>query len=388
MKSMQTDLINNRPNIVLILTDDQGPWAMGCVGNSEIHTPNLDRLAASGIRFDNFFCCSPVCSPARASLLTGRLPSQHGVHDWLAAGNAEELQSGAYGSDNCTIEYLEGITGYSELLADSGYICGLSGKWHLGDSAHTQKGFNHWYVHQTGAGHYYGAPMIQDGETRTEEDYITDVITDDALSFLNERGKGDKPFLCEVHYTAPHSPWEASEHPESAVERYADCPFTSTPDVPMHPWYRCTFNWDGSEASRRQNLIGYYAAVSEMDRNVGRILDKLDELEIRKNTLVFFVSDNGMNMGHHGIFGKGNGTFPQNMYDESVKVPAILSMPGTLPEDHVESGLYSHYDWMPTLLDYLDIENPEANELPGRSFAPLLRGESMPGRKNVMVYDE
>ena len=378
----------SRPHVVLILADDHGPWAMGCTGNSEIYTPNLDRLAASGLRFDNFFCCSPVCSPARASLLTGCMPSQHGVHDWLAAGNVEKPLPGAYGSDCCAIEYLQGITGYSEKLASSGYICGLSGKWHLGDSLHPQKGFEHWYAHQTGAGSYYGAPMIRDGISKREDGYVTDIITNDALSFLDKHGRGGRPVLCEVHYTAPHAPWEASEHPKEAVERYADAPFTSTPNVPMHPWYRCTFNWDGSEVSRRRNLVGYYAAVSEMDRNIGRILEKLNELDMRKNTLIFFVSDNGMNMGHHGIFGKGNGTFPQNMYDESVKVPAIISMPGTLPEGRVESGLYSHYDWMPTLLDYLGIKNPESYELPGRSFAPLLRGKDMPGKRNVIVYDE
>ena len=193
----------SRPHVVLILADDHGPWAMGCTGSSEIYTPNLDRLAASGLRFDNFFCCSPVCSPARASLLTGCMPSQHGVHDWLAAGNVEKPLPGAYGSDCCAIEYLQGITGYSEKLASSGYICGLSGKWHLGDSLHPQKGFEHWYAHQTGAGSYYGAPMIRDGISKREDGYVTDIITNDALSFLDKHGRGGRPVLCEVHYTAP-----------------------------------------------------------------------------------------------------------------------------------------------------------------------------------------
>jgi arylsulfatase A-like enzyme len=379
---------NHRPNILVILTDDQGPWAMGCAGNAEIHTPNLDRLAASGIRFENFFCASPVCSPARASLLTGRMPSQHGVHDWLAAGNFAGRAPGVHGSDPCAIEYLGGIAGYSDILAAAGYTCGLSGKWHLGDSVRPQKGFSHWFAHREGGGPYYGAPMIRDGVIRTEDGYVTDVITDDALAFLDGRKEADTPFLCEVHYTAPHSPWAASEHPPEAVERYRNCPFESTPNVPMHPSFRAKHLWDGSDAGRRRSLIGYYAAITEMDRNVGRILDKLDELGLRESTLVFFVSDNGMNMGHHGIFGKGNGTFPQNMYDESVKVPAIMSMPGTLPEGRTETGLHSQYDWMPTLLDFLGLENPEESDLPGRSFARLLRGEPMPGRDSVVVYDE
>ena len=131
------------PNIVLVLTDDQGPWAMGCAGNPESRTPNLDRLAATGVRFDNWFCTSPVCSPARASLLTGRIPSSHGVHDWLRGGNMTN------GNDRA-IEYLAGISGYTDLLAEAGYVCGLSGKWHMGDSLRPQQGFSYWYAHQTG----------------------------------------------------------------------------------------------------------------------------------------------------------------------------------------------------------------------------------------------
>lgn len=110
----------NRPNILFILSDDQGYWAVGGADNSEIHTPNLDRLGASGIRFTDFFCVSPVCSPARASILTGRIPSQHGVHDWLRAGNSTCEPD----RDGALIKYLEGQTGYTEILADAGYLCG------------------------------------------------------------------------------------------------------------------------------------------------------------------------------------------------------------------------------------------------------------------------
>src|SRR5690606_30546131 len=132
---------DDRSNIIVILSDDQGPWALGCAGNHEIRTPTLDRLAGEGTRFDRFFCASPVCSPARASLLTGQIPSQHGVHDWLAAGNMPADPRGP-------IRYLDGKPAYTDVLVANGYSCGLSGKWHLGDSLAPQHGFSHWYAHQ------------------------------------------------------------------------------------------------------------------------------------------------------------------------------------------------------------------------------------------------
>ena len=367
------------PNIVVILTDDQGPWALGCAGNSEIRTPNLDRLAATGVRFDSFFCASPVCSPARASLLTGRIPSSHGVHDWLRMGNIDA-------ADDHGIEYLRGLTAYTELLAARGYVCGLSGKWHLGDSRRPQKGFSYWVVHQTGGSSYHNAPMLRDGVLYSEPRYLTDAITDGALEFLEARRGADQPFYLGVHYTAPHSPWVA-EHPEDIVASYDACPFASCPDVPYHPWAIASAP-RGTGQERREILKGYFSAVTAMDAGVGRLLDWLEEAGLRDDTILLFLSDNGMNLGHHGIYGKGNGTFPANMYDTSVKVPAILSAPGRCREGVVEDGLFSQYDFFPTLVDYLGLEAPLMDDLPGRSFAPILRGEGMPGRSEVVVFDE
>jgi arylsulfatase A-like enzyme len=374
-----------RPNVLFVLTDDQGYWAMGCAGNSEMRTPNLNRLARTGIRFDNFFCASPVCSPARASLLTGRIPSQHGVHDWIRAGNSTVERE----RDGQLVEYLKGLTGYSDVLAAHGYRCGMSGKWHLGDSHHPQKGFSFWEVHAKGGGPYYDAPMIHEGQVYSPPGYVTDVITDNALRFLNGQADQDTPFYLSVHYTAPHSPWDRHNHPNALYDDYyANCPFKSTPQEPMHAWQINSAPYGMDDTSRRAILSGYFAAVTAMDANLGRLIDWLEDQGLRENTLVFFTSDNGMNMGHHGIYGKGNGTFPQNMYDTSVKVPALFSRPGHLPEDVVEEGLYSHYDFLPTLLDYLGFECPQADSLPGTSFAGLLCGEACEGREEVVVYDE
>ncbi|GIN72531.1 arylsulfatase A family protein [Bacillus sp. J14TS2] len=365
--------MKSKPNIVFILSDDQGAWALGSAGNHEIRTPHLDRLAKEGMRFSNFFCTSPVCSPARASLLTGRIPSQHGVQDWIREGNVGEE----------TIEYLQGQTAYTEILAENHYVCGLSGKWHLGDSINPQKGFHHWFVHQRGGGPYYNAPMIRNGELVHEAGYLTDVITDDALEFLDHQD-GEQPFYLSVHYTAPHDPW-INSHPQEIVDSYDDCSFDSIPNEAKHDWQINTAPWGDN---RKENLKGYFAAVTAMDENIGRIIEKIETMGIRENTLICFLSDNGFNCGHHGIWGKGNGTFPQNMYDTSVKVPAIFSQPGLIPEDKVCEELVSGYDFMPTLLDYVGIENVEANKLPGKSFYGLLKGVQAEAHEHVVIYDE
>jgi len=374
-----------QPNILFLLADDQGAWAMGCAGNRELRTPTLDRLAATGTRFENFFCTSPVCSPARASILTGRIPSQHGVHDWIRAGNAKS------GRDigGRLIRYLDGQVGYPDILKGTGYVCGMSGKWHLGDSHHPQMSFESWAVHAKGGGPYYNAPMIRDGEEYAEPRYVTDVITDNALRFLESQRDRENPFYLSVHYTAPHSPWGREHHPRDLYDAYRKhCRFESTPDLPPHPMH-VKGNVPPDAGGRRDALSGYFAAVTAMDRNVGRIVDWLEKADLRADTLIVFMSDNGMNMGHHGIWGKGNGTIPLNMYDTSVKVPCIVSRPGSVPEGKTCDELLSQYDVMPTLLEYVGAPPcPEADTLPGRSFASLLRGKTAEGVGNVVVYDE
>ena len=397
--------IPSRPNILFILTDDQGCWALGAAGNHEIHTPNLDRLAATGIHFQNFFCTSPVCSPARASILTGRIPSQHGIHDWLRRGNLAPEQGPASfaGEESAAIRYLQGQPGYTDILAANGYLCGLSGKWHLGDSFTPQNGFSYWRLMPYGGSRYYHAPILINGAVETDPRYLSDVITGHALTFLEQWNAGNQekriedssprhanapgvsqPFYLGVHYTAPHSPWDAHEHPENLRALYAGCPFHSIPDLPVHPW-QINSAPRGSGEKRRELLTGYYAAISGLDRGVGRLLDWLEAHHLRENTLVIFSSDNGMNMGHHGIWGKGNGTFPLNMYDTSVKVPVLFSQPGTLPQNIKNEDLLSHYDLFPTLLETLGFENPYAEHLPGRSFAARLRGGANAPREEVVV---
>jgi len=362
----------NKSNIIFILSDDQGPWAAGCYGNDDIRTPNIDRIASTGIRFDNFFCASPVCSPSRASFLTGQMPSRHGVHDWIRVGNHGDLAA----------TYLEEQTAYTDLLSRSGYTCGISGKWHLGNSVLPQNGFSHWFVHEKGGGPYNNAPMIRNGELFEAPGYVTNVITDDALEFIDRHAEGYDPFYLSVHYTAPHSPW--SGHPQDIVDSYDDCSFDSCPQEDHHPWAGGL----SRNLGNRESLKGYFAAVTAMDLDIGRILDRLESQGIRDNTLVVFTSDNGFSCGHHGFWGKGNGTSPLNMYENSVKVPFVASHPDRIPSGQVADGLFSAIDFMPTLLEYVGIDPPDGRELPGQSFAETLAGNISEGRDSVLIYDE
>lgn len=424
--------MGKQKNILFVLTDDHGAWAMGCAGNEELHTPNLDRIAAHGMRLDNLYCASPVCSPARMSIYSGKIPSQHGVHDWLAKGHldesvlSEELKK-AFAKDrvdweyrwpksqlqgDTPIRYMDGHVAFTEILAQNGYECGLSGKWHMGDSYTPQCGFTYWKTTAMGGENYFYPVVLENGVMELKHNqYVTDIITDNALAFLNQRENIDRPFFLAVHYTAPHSPWSEASHPKKYIDMYRDCPFHSTPDVPPHPWAphanKTLAEWNSEphegirfssakygpiretwQEHRRESLTGYYAAITAMDANLGRILDRLEADNLLKDTLVIFTGDNGMNMGHHGIWGKGNGTLPVNMYDSSIKVPGLFSCPGVIPEGRICHEMVSHYDLYETILEMVGIPYEKPPEMPGVSFARLLTGEQTRVRDSVVIYDE
>jgi len=375
-----------RPNIVMVLTDDHGFWALGCAGNNEVQTPAIDAMAHEGIYFENFFCASPVCSPARASLLTGTIPSYHGVHDWIRHGNMVSGPEVLF-PDPAVIRYMDGLTGYTDVLAAHGYNCGLSGKWHLGDSMHPQNGFSHWFVIPMGGSNYQNATVIREGQVMTAPGYLTDVITDDALAFLDSAAGDERPFYLSVHYNAPHAPWERGQHPEALTSLYNGCDFQSCPQEAAHPWLM-NGSPIGTGEKRRELLRGYFGSITGVDRSVARLRAKLSQMGMLENTLFIFTGDNGHSNGHHGIWGKGNGTFPQNMYEESVKVPFILSFPGRVPGGKVCRTLLSHYDFLPTLLGWLNLPLPEGAALPGRDFSGLLNGKEIEDNEYVMVCDE
>lgn len=372
-----------RPNILMIVSDDQGHWAMKNAGTPEIHTPNLDELARNGKRLDALYCVSPVCSPARASLLTGRIPSTHGVHDWIRAGNAA-IETEFH---NRLIRYLDGHRTFVEILAANGYVCGLSGKWHLGNTHEPHRGFSYWQAYATGGGSYQSPAMIRNGEVHLEHGYLTDIITANALTFI-DRQQGSDPWYLSVHYTAPHAPWEEAEHkPEDYRRYYPGCAFASLPAPPMHPGFYDPAKFPEDEDARRRILAGYFAAVTAMDRGIGMLLEALERSGQLEDTLVIFTSDNGMNMGHHGIYGKGNGTFPQNLFETSVKVPGIFMQRSRIAAGTLD-GLYSHYDFLPTILSWAGLGDQIPAGLPGRDIGAVLASDAPEEDAYVVVFDE
>lgn len=340
----------NRPNIVVFLSDDHAEWALGCSGNSEIRTPMLDQLARTGVRMRNAFTPSPVCSPARASFWTGLFPSQHGIHDFLAGQDAEVMAT----------PWLDGERLLGELLQDAGYETAMLGKWHIGRDGVPGPGFDHWHPRDYSSG--------------TPDPHG---VTDDAVRFLRERDP-DRPFFLYVGHFATHSPWQG--HPERLVDQYRTASFADVPDDPVYPFGRMAGEaLFTTRTQPRDSLAQYYAAVTEIDEGVGRVLDELGTQGLDESTLVVYTSDHGLMTGHHGLWGKGNATVPYNMLDEAVRVPMILRHPGVLLGGQVRDEFVNHCDLFELLLEHAAVDVPDRqHQYPGRSFRELCRGGYQP----------
>lgn len=364
-----------RLNFVVIVTDDQGRWAMPH-RMPELVMPNLQRFLDDSLELDQLYCASPVCSPSRASMLTGRMPSAHGVHDWLIGGRHP---------DACPDRYLEGQPTTPEVLARAGYQCALSGKWHVGDSRWPAPGFEYWYAHRYGGGPYYGAPIWRDGRPADEARYFTDAVAEQALDFLATRDP-DRPFYLQVNFTAPHDPW-IGNHPQEMVELYSGTDFPSVPREEPHPWVEPRrADFAAAFADPHPHLAGYCASLTAVDAALGRIRAALDDGDLTGNTVVMYLSDNGFSCGHHGIWGKGNGTRPLNFWDNSVRVPCAVHVPGGATG--VSNALLSSVSLHRTVCELAGVDAPRDEWGAGSSFARLLRDGGHEGRECVLVTSE
>jgi arylsulfatase A-like enzyme len=349
------------PNIVVFFLDDHAQWAVGCYGNREVRTPTLDHLAATGVRMANAFTPTPVCSPARASFWTGMTASQHGVHDYLDVWDPE---IGAH-------DWLDGLPTLAERLQEAGYLTGMVGKWHLGRADEPRPAFDYWYEPGTGAGPHFRSPWSDEAKPRSGRH----AITDHAVEFLRHR-EDDRPFFLFVGLDATHSPWTG--HPERLVEQYRAASFGDAPLEPTHPIGQpVAESWMPTRRNPRETLAQYYASVTEVDEQVGRLLDELDDHGLRDETLVVYTSDHGLNLGQHGLWGKGNATHPYNMLEESIRVPLIVNQGDALLAPQVRTEPVTHCDLHRTILAVAGIDEPNTRagqRLPGRGFDGLLDG--------------
>lgn len=394
-----------RPNIIFIMTDDHTTQAMSAYGSVINQTPNMDRIANSGIRFDNAFVTNSICAPSRAVILTGKFSHLNGV-----INNAQTFD----GSQQT----------FPKLLQAAGYQTAMVGKWHLRSDP---TGFDYWNI-LPGQGHYYNPDFIEMGERSQREGYVTTLTTDYALDWVDKRDK-EKPFYLMLHHKAPHRNWmpdtkhlnmyddvdlpmpdnffdsfenrgTAAETQEMSIvedmydiydlklmyktaEKNVDKAFERIVGR-LNPEQRKAFDEayaDENEAFRKANLTGealgkwryqryikdYLRCVASVDDNIGRVLDYLEANGLRENTIIVYTSDQGFYLGEHGWFDK------RFMYEESYRTPFIVSYPKTIDEGTVSEALTMNIDIAPTLLEYAGVQVPD--DLQGRSLKTVMNNQ-------------
>jgi arylsulfatase A len=337
-----------RPNVIVIYTDDQGYADMNIYGSKDLYTPNMDALARSGVRFTQFYSASPICSPSRASLLTGRYPQRAGLP---MMASSKEGVAGMPGS-----QYTMG-----ELFKDAGYRTAHIGKWHVGYTKDTEpnaQGFDYSYGFMGGCidnySHYFywEGPNRHDLWKNGEEIYepgkfFADLMVEQAGQFMKENK--DKPFFMYWAINNPHYPLQGKK---KWLDYYKNLP------------------------SPRDK---YAASISTMDENIGDLLKKLDELGLRENTIIVFQSDQGFSTEERTFGGGGSAGVYRgskfSLFEGGVRVPAIISWQKHIPVNQVRTQVATNIDWYPTLAEYCHIKLP-ARKLDGQSLVPIINSET------------
>ena len=382
-------MTNTRPNILWICTDQQRYDTIGALNNRHVHTPNIDRLVGEGVAFTHAFCQSPICTPSRASFLTGMYPSS--VH----------------GCMNGNEQWAEAAPLVTALLADAGYTCGLSGKLHLAgakgrlEPRPQNDGYHvfHWShgVHDDWeSGHAYADWLRAQGHNLNEmldhpeqippDLHQTTWCADRAIDFMNARRADEEPWLMSVNMFDPHAPFDPPKsymdrfdvdampgplYRESDVETQAQLTDVDFQTLCRHP--------DEFDAKRTQ--AAYYAMIELIDDNVGRMLDTLEATGQRENTVVIFMSDHGETLGDHGLLLKGC-----RFYEGLVRVPLIFSWPGHFGAGSQREALVELTDIAPTLLELAELPIPE--RMQGRQLLPLLTDANRPDQHRESVRCE
>jgi arylsulfatase A-like enzyme len=392
------------PNIVMLVTDNQSVDSLGCYGNLEHETPRIDRLAREGVMFLRAFCTNGLCSPTRASILTGLMPSQHGVH--LAIPDDDVLPKAS--DYDVTREFPT----LPWSLRAAGYATAMVGKWHLGNHRCPGHGFDHWIALTKGhTTDFYDNAVFCDGEEhRVRDRHIVDYFTDRAIDYLRERDR-ERPFFLQVNYDGPYvlPPTVIGLDPRNPfTERFARQTFRPFPpldprlvasvvapfDFDLDPAEEYTlasaFNnvWWAvrvhNDQATRANIAAQNALV---DAGVGRVVDALEDEGLTRDTVVVVTTDQGNPYGQHGLWGHPPWTDPPFMHDVTFRVPLIVRQPGTVPTARVRDEIVSHVDLLPTLLDLAEVETERPAASPGRSFAEALRDGDLRGWRNEAFFE-
>lgn len=407
-----------RPNIVYIMTDDHTAQMMSCYDTRYIETPNLDRIARDGVRFTQSFVANSLSGPSRACMITGKHSCANRFYD------------------NSTCVFDASQQTFPKLLQAAGYQTALVGKWHL-ESLPT--GFDHWEI-LPGQGDYYNPNIImQSGDTVHREGYVTNIITDDALDWLEHGRETDKPFCLLIHHKAIHRNWMSDTCnlalyedrtfplPDTYYDDYEGRPAAAAQEMSiiedMDLVYDLKMYYPGHESRLRglyeafigrmnaeqraawdkiydpiiadfkaRKLTGrelaewkfqrymrdYMKTVKSLDDNVGRVLDYLDANGLSDNTLVVYTSDQGFYMGEHGWFDK------RFMYEESMRTPLVMRLPKGFDRRGDITEMVQNIDYAPTFLELAGAEIPD--DIHGRSMVPLLRGEKPADWRDALYY--
>jgi arylsulfatase A-like enzyme len=351
-----------KPNFLFVYTDDQRWDAMGVVQREHgakgrfpwLKTPNMDRLAAQGVRFRNAFVVNALCAPSRASFLTGQYGHKNGI------------------VNNHTPFPVTNVT-WASLLRAAGYFTGYIGKWHMDGQKGHRPGFD-FSASFVGQGKYFDCPVEVNGKVQQTTGWVDDVSTDFAVRFLREHK--DKPFALAVGFKAVHGPFDP---PPRHKETFAGAETRPVPSLKVKAIYR----QDGDEPAKKKKKavmggtnLGYFRCLAAVDDNLGKLLDELEALGLSDNTIVIYASDNGYYFGEHGLGDK------RSAYEESIRIPFLVRVPGPMSKEKAGSvvdGMVLNVDLAPTLLDFAGATAPKTMD--GRSIRPLLEGRKTDWRQ-------
>ena len=348
------------PNVILIITDDQGYGDFGWTGNPHIKTPVLDAFAAKSIRFDQFYV-SPVCAPTRSSLMTGRYSLRTGVRDTYNGG-------AIMASSEVTI---------AELLKQANYATGIFGKWHLGDNypcRPNDQGFDESLIHLAGGmgqvgdftnffkddRSYFDPDLWHNGQPRSYKGYCSDIFADEAVKFIEANQQ--QPFFCYLSFNAPHTPLQV---PDVYYNQYKDLDPSTGFDQTDCPFPAMT-------AKDKEDARKVYAMVSNIDDNIGKVLNKVEELNLSEQTIIIFMTDNGPQQKR---FVSGKRGLKGSVYRGGVNVPFLFSYPGQFQGNSTISTSTAHIDILPTLAELCGFNLPANRHIDGKSMVPLLKRE-------------